>query len=210
MYHAVRDSRHRTYILHANLSLCDGIGVVIAGRVHGIHIPRFNGPVLMEQCCAYGLYRGWRHYFYGGKPGVVPALIDRFRARFPAIKIAGWYSPPFRAAGELESATVLEDIQRSEPDIVWVGLGLLKQERWITDHIGRLLAPWFVGVGAAFDFHAGTACWAPSWVQRAGFEWLYRLLHEPRMLIRNVRSFVFMGQAIVQGTACRIGAQKVL
>lgn len=196
MYFALRRRDHAEYIRQARFSLCDGMGVVIAGAAHGCRIPRFNGPVLMEKCCSYGVSRGWRHFFYGGKPGVAELLAQKLTQRFPGLIVAGMHTPPFRSGAFREDPEVIETIQRARPDILWVGLGLLKQERWIATHMASLRVPWFVGVGAAFDFHAETARWAPNWIQNIGFEWLYRLLHEPRMLSRNARSFVFLGQAL--------------
>ncbi len=196
MYFALRRPEHADYIRRVRFSLCDGMGIVIAGLASGCRVPRFNGPVLMEKCCEYGVSRGWRHFFYGGKPGVAEILAQRLKQRFPGLIVAGFHTPPFRPTSVPEDAEVLENIQQAGPDILWVGLGLLKQEQWIAKHISMLRVPWFVGVGAAFDFHAGTAHWAPRWIQRIGFEWLYRLCHEPRMLPRNARSFVFLGQAL--------------
>lgn len=198
MYFALRRPRHAEYIRQSRFSLCDGMGVVIAGRAHGRRIPRFNGPVLMEQCCAHGLSRGWRHFFYGGGPGVASLLSQKLQQRFPGLIVAGVHSPPFRIGPFQEDDSVLDAMQRARPDIVWVGLGLLKQESWIATNSARLQVPWFVGVGAAFDFHAGTARWAPRWIQHIGAEWLYRLCFEPRMFSRNVRSFVFLKQALCQ------------
>ena len=87
---------------------------------------------------------------------------------------------------------MLREINAAKPDIIWVGLGLLKQESWIAKYKDRLDAPWLIGVGAAFDYHAGTARWAPPWIRRIGMEWLYRVFFEPRMLVRNYRSAKFM------------------
>jgi N-acetylglucosaminyldiphosphoundecaprenol N-acetyl-beta-D-mannosaminyltransferase len=196
MYFALRRPDFAEYLRKARFSLCDGMGVVIAGLARGHRIPRFNGPVLMERCCEYGVSRGWRHFFYGGRPGVGNLLAEKLSERFPGLIVAGVYSPPFRATPFEEDSSVLETIQQTRPDIIWVGLGILKQEQWIAAHLSKLNVPWFVGVGAAFDFHAGTAAWAPRWVRSIGFEWLYRLCHEPRMFPRDARSFAFLGHAL--------------
>jgi N-acetylglucosaminyldiphosphoundecaprenol N-acetyl-beta-D-mannosaminyltransferase len=199
LYFALRRPEHANYIRQARFSLCDGMGVVLAGSALGCRIPRFSGPVLMEKACEYGVSRGWRHFFYGGKPGVAELLAEKLSQRFPGLIVAGVKTPPFRTTPFDEDAAVLDTIQVTRPDILWIGLGLLKQEQWIASHVSKLRVPWFVGVGAAFDFHAGTAAWAPRWVQRVGLEWLYRVCHEPRMFPRDVRSLVFLGQAL--GTA---------
>lgn len=203
MYFALRRPEHAEYIRRVRFSLCDGIGVVIAGLAQGCRIPRFNGPVLMEQCCAYGIPLGWRHFFYGGKPGVASLLAEKLSERFPGLIVAGIHTPRFWTGPFQEDGVVLKAIQEARPDILWVGLGLLKQEQWIATHISKLRVPWLVGVGAAFDFHAGTARWAPRWIQHIGFEWLYRLCHEPRMLARNWRSFIFLSQALASASARR-------
>jgi N-acetylglucosaminyldiphosphoundecaprenol N-acetyl-beta-D-mannosaminyltransferase len=200
MYYAVRQEEHLEYIRKASFSVCDGMGVVIAGFLNGRRIVRLNGPVLMEKCCEYGIDRGWRHFFYGGKPGVPEMLRDKLTRRFPGLITAGLYSPPFRAAGCKEDSSIVERINEARPDILWVGLGLLKQERWIARHIGEIRAPWMVGVGAAFDYHAGTAKWAPPLIRAIGFEWLYRLAHEPRMFKRVARSFGFLFRAAVEAS----------
>lgn len=196
MYFALRRTEHAEYVRRADISACDGIGVAIAGVAFGLRIPRLNGPVLMEECCRYGVSRGWRHFFYGGKPGVAGRLATNLGGRFPGLIVAGAHTPPFRTLGSREDPAVLKAMQQTCPDILWVGLGLLKQEAWIAAHMPELRVPWFAGVGAAFDYHAGTAHWAPRWIQKCGMEWLYRLCHEPRMLVRNGRSFVFLGQAL--------------
>jgi N-acetylglucosaminyldiphosphoundecaprenol N-acetyl-beta-D-mannosaminyltransferase len=197
MYHARRIPHHLRYIEGARFSLCDGMGVVIAGRFGGARIPRLNGPVLLLKACEYGVPRRWRHCFYGGREGVADALSERLSAQFPGLVAAGTFCPPFRPLTPEEDDAIVRRINASRPDIVWVGLGLLKQEQWIADHIHRIDAPWLIGVGAAFDYHTGQARWAPRWIRAIGLEWLYRLCHEPRMFVRNVRSFAFMIEAIV-------------
>ena len=107
------------------------------------------------------------------------------RARFPTLEVAGTYAPPFRALTDEEEAEVARRIEGSQADIVWVGLSTPKQERWMAAHVGRVAAPVLIGVGAAFDFHAGLKAQAPRWLQRSGFEWLFRLATEPRRLWRR-------------------------
>lgn len=196
MYHALRHQSHYQYICKSFFSFCDGVGVVIAGAFQGKKITRFNGPVFMRRCCEYGAKHGWRHFFCGGKEGVAKLLSEKLTESIPGIITAGTFCPPFRAMTNEEEEEMISIINESKPDFLWVGLGLLKQESWISKHIEKLEVPWIVGVGAAFDFHAGTARWAPKWIQKIGFEWLYRLCFEPRMLKRNYYSFVFLFQAL--------------
>ena len=198
MYFALRTPEHAEYIRQSRYSLCDGVGVVLGGLVAGKRLSRFNGPALLEHCCAHGLRSGWRHFFYGGTPGLAERLSSRLRERFPGMIVAGTYTPPFRSIGTAEEGSVLTYIESTRPDILWVGLGMPKQERWIADHLEKLNIPWCIGVGAAFDFLGGTANWAPRWIRNIGLEWLYRLFHEPRMLPRVARSFVFLGQAVAR------------
>ncbi|HXD06935.1 MAG TPA: WecB/TagA/CpsF family glycosyltransferase [Burkholderiaceae bacterium] len=200
MYHGLRDELHGRHIREADMSLCDGVGVIVAGWTWGHRITRYNGPVLQLQACEYGQPRGWRHFFYGGKPGVADEMARRLKERFPDLQICGTYCPPFQPLGAAEDAEVVERINASRPDIVWVGLGLVKQERWIQQHLGRVRAPWMVGVGAAFDYHAGTVPWAPPVLRKLGLEWLFRLVLQPRLRARRYWwSFVYVVQASTQG-----------
>lgn len=200
MYHAERDQSHFDYIKHSNHSLCDGIGVCIAGYTWGVNVPRRNGPILMLKACEYGASRGWKHYFYGGKEGVADLLEQKLKEKFPTLNVVGKYCPPFRDLTEDEIAFVVSDIEQAKPDIVWVGLGLLKQEAWIAEWRNRVDVPWMIGVGAAFDYHAGTVSWAPAWIQAIGMEWLYRLIIQPKLRIkRYVWSFQFMFKSMFDG-----------
>ena len=192
IYHATRIPTHFDYINNARFSCCDGIGVVLAGKMLGYDIPRLYGPDLMLKCCEYGIDRKWRHFFYGGKRGVPELLSKRLTEKFPGLITAGTYSPPFRQLTPEEDKSIINQINKASPDILWVGLGLLKQERWIAEHLGKINVPWMIGVGAAFDFHAGTTRRAPAFFRNIGAEWLYRLAFEPRMLKRNFYSFPFL------------------
>lgn len=197
MYHAMRIPEHRRYIEDSNYSLCDGIGVVIAGFAWGETVPRRNGPVLMLKACEYGLDKGWRHFFYGGKEGVPELLEEKLKEKFPGLNVVGKYSPPFRELNDAEKQSVIQQIRSAKPDIVWVGLGLLKQESWIASVRHEVGAPWMVGVGAAFDYHAGTVPWAPKWMQAIGMEWLYRTVIQPKLRIkRYIWSFQFVFESI--------------
>jgi N-acetylglucosaminyldiphosphoundecaprenol N-acetyl-beta-D-mannosaminyltransferase len=125
-------------------------------------------------------------YLYGGRnQGALVQLALNLRQRYPGVKIVGGYSPPFRALTDEETDRVIDDINGCGADVVWVGIGQPKQERWMADVRDRLETPVLVGVGAAFDFHAGLVPQAPDWMQRMGLEWLFRLAHEPRRLWRR-------------------------
>jgi N-acetylglucosaminyldiphosphoundecaprenol N-acetyl-beta-D-mannosaminyltransferase len=147
---------------------------------------RVYGPDLMAAFCARAAKSGTPIYLYGGRsPAALAALEQRLRERFPGLRIAGGFSPPFRELDEREEARVVEEIDRSGASVVWVGTGQPKQEKWMLRMRPRLRAPLLVGVGAAFDFHAGLVSQAPRWMQRAGLEWAYRLSREPRRLWRR-------------------------
>jgi N-acetylglucosaminyldiphosphoundecaprenol N-acetyl-beta-D-mannosaminyltransferase len=128
--------------------------------------------------------QGGRHYFFGGAPGVAKAAAARLKALAPKMTVAGAEAPPFRPLSAAEEKALLARIKRLKVDVLWVGLGAPKQERWMAAMQGRLPAT-MVGVGAAFDYYAGTVAEAPRWVQRAGLEWAYRLKEEPRRLWRR-------------------------
>jgi N-acetylglucosaminyldiphosphoundecaprenol N-acetyl-beta-D-mannosaminyltransferase len=190
LFYAIRIPSHRQYINNANFSCCDGIGVVLAGKMLGYRIPRLHGPDLMLKCCEYGVERKWRHFFYGGKKGVPELMGEKLTKEFPGLITAGTFSPPFRPLTQKEDEEIIERINKVSPDIVWVGLGLLKQESWVAQHLKKINVPWMIAVGAAFDFHAGTIKRAPKFFRNIGLEWLYRMAFEPRMLKRNLYSFL--------------------
>ena len=188
LYYALRDPAHFEYIQDSDFSCCDGIAVRIAGKILGIDIPRLHGPDLMASCCRYGVEKGWRHLFYGGKEGVPELLQTKMEALYPGTIIADTYSPPFRPLTPEEDREIVDRINQANADILWVGLGLPKQEQWIAAHREQINTPWMIGVGAAFDFLAGTIKRAPRFYRKMGLEWLYRLAFEPRMFIRNINS----------------------
>jgi N-acetylglucosaminyldiphosphoundecaprenol N-acetyl-beta-D-mannosaminyltransferase len=170
----------------SGLTTPDGMPLVWAGRRAGMaHMRRVYGPDLMLAVCKLAAERGWSSYFYGAADGVPELLAQRLADRFPGLKVAGTLSPPFRPLTPEEDAEVVERINAAAPDLLWVGLSTPKQERWMAAYLGRLRVPVMVGVGAAFDMHAGLLPQAPGWMQASGLEWLYRLYREPRRLWRR-------------------------
>ncbi len=173
----------------SGLTTPDGMPMVWAGhRAGAAWMDRVYGPDLMLAVLEEAAARGWSSFFYGGKEGVPELLAERLTARFPGLRVAGTYSPPFRPLTDEEDAALVERINATDADLVWVGLSTPKQERWMAAHVGRLTAPVLLGVGAAFDIHAGTLRQAPRWMQRSGLEWAYRLYREPRRLWRRYAS----------------------
>ncbi len=196
-----RKTRLRTALNTADITATDGMMLVRLCRLLGAaHAERVYGPDVMLELCRRSPHGGYRHFFYGGAPGVGEALAARLREQFPGLAIAGTYSPPFRPLSESELEEDIRLINDSRADVVWVGLGTPKQELWIADNRRRLLAPLLLGVGAAFDFHAGSVRQAPKWVRSAGGEWLFRLCTEPRRLWRrySIQLVQFLGLFTLQ------------
>jgi N-acetylglucosaminyldiphosphoundecaprenol N-acetyl-beta-D-mannosaminyltransferase len=188
--HGVMESQRDADLLRihqeAGLVTPDGMPLVWLGHRAGFSsMARVYGPDLMLALCDASQAAGWRHFLYGGTDEVLTLLQARLQARFPLLHIAGTYAPPFRPLTAEEDDQVVERINASGANIVWVGLGTPKQEHWMASHVYRLTAAAIVGVGAAFDFHAGVKRQAPRWMQRSGLEWCFRLATEPRRLWRR-------------------------
>ena len=177
----------RAAVLGADFTVPDGQPLVWALRLLGHALPsRVYGPSLMELACERAARTGSRFYLYGGRDDAALARLTReLRLRHPGLQIVGGYAPPFRPLTADEEEAVAADINRSRADVVWVGIGVPKQEKWMARMRSRLDAPVLVGVGAAFDFHAGLIPQAPAWLQRWGMEWAFRLMQEPKRLWRR-------------------------
>jgi N-acetylglucosaminyldiphosphoundecaprenol N-acetyl-beta-D-mannosaminyltransferase len=184
---AREDAGARAAVLGATLAVPDGQPLVWALRALGNgSATRVYGPDLMANACARAAADGTPIFLYGGRtPDALQQLQRRLRTRFDGLRIAGVYWPPFRELSGEEQDAVVELINSAGAAIVWVGTGQPKQEKWMLRMRPRLDAPLLVGVGAAFDFHAGLVAQAPRWMQRAGLEWSYRLAREPRRLWRR-------------------------
>jgi len=183
---ARKDPAFRKIQDSADLSLPDGMPLVWIGRLNGHPLRRrVYGPDLFLDFCRKTEGKGYSHFFYGGASGVGEQLVDEMSRRFPGTKIAGIYSPPFRELSQQEDALVVEKINQTVPDVLWVGLGCPKQERWIYEHRNRLRVPVIAGIGYAFDICSGRARQAPRWMREHGLEWLFRLCTEPRRLWRR-------------------------
>jgi N-acetylglucosaminyldiphosphoundecaprenol N-acetyl-beta-D-mannosaminyltransferase len=162
----------------------DGMPLVWYLRHHGFpQAQRVCGPDLMPAVMNAFQGLGYRHYLYGASERTLQALMKELKNRFPGIKIVGAYSPPYRGLAPREAAQIDRMINDTAPDIVWVGLGAPKQDRWMAEHRATLNAPVLIGVGAAFDMVGGTIPRAPEIMQRAGLEWIFRIALEPRRLL---------------------------
>ena len=181
------DAELRAALLASSLNVPDGQPLVWAMNALGCSLTdRVYGPELMARACERAASTSRRFYLYGGRDqGALAQLGLNLRQRFPGVRIVGGCSPPFRPLTGEEQAAITAEINESEADVVWVGIGVPKQEKWMATMRPQLEAPVLIGVGAAFDFHAGLVPQAPPWLQSAGLEWAYRLAHEPRRLWRR-------------------------
>jgi N-acetylglucosaminyldiphosphoundecaprenol N-acetyl-beta-D-mannosaminyltransferase len=185
--HGIMEARHhadfKRALRDADLVVPDGMPLVCIGRLRGHFLRRrVYGPELMLSFCRATAPVGCRHFLYGGEAGVPEQLAEFLKKSCTGICIAGAYSPPFRPATPDEDAAITETINRAAPDVLWIGLGTPKQEKWMHQHRELLRVPVVVGVGAAFDFLSARKKQAPIWMREHGLEWLFRLLQEPRRL----------------------------
>ena len=184
---AGEDPELRSALDGASINVPDGQPLVWAINALGHSLTgRVYGPELMWRASAHAASTGTRFYLYGGRnQGALVQLALNLRQNHPGVQIVGGYSPPHRPLTGEEEDAIVDEINRSRADVVWVGIGVPKQEKWMARMRDRLDAPLLIGVGAAFDFHAGLVPQAPFWLQEAGLEWAYRLGHEPRRLWRR-------------------------
>lgn len=184
---SAEDAELRSALLGSSLNLPDGQPLVWAMSALGHPLDdRVYGPELMARSCARSAKSGQRLYLYGGRnQGALVQLTLNLRQRYPGARIVGGYSPPHRPLTRGERDAVVHQINASRADVVWCGIGVPKQEKWMAQLRSELRAPVLIGVGAAFDFHAGLVPQAPPWMQELGLEWAYRLAHEPRRLWRR-------------------------
>ena len=192
---AYRDPQYRKVQNSAAMNIPDGKPLSIVQCMGGEkEAGRVPGPDLMPELFLLSEEKGYRHYFYGSTQETLDALKKKLSERYPKMIVAGMYSPPFRPMTEEEDREAVERINAAKPDFIWVGLGAPKQEKWMAAHDGRVCGL-MLGVGAGFDFHAGTVKRAPKWMQEICMEWLYRIGQDPkRLMIRYLDtnfSFVF-------------------
>ncbi len=184
---AQNDPELKRILNEALLTTPDGMPLVWMGRLQGHRsIRRVYGPDLLLNLCSHSSSAEFSHFFFGGKPGVVEELVRNLKKQFPALRIAGTYTPPFRPLSEDERQTLQELAREAKPDFFWVGIGMPRQEKFMFEYLPILAeAKIFIGIGAAFDFLAGRVRQAPRWMMRLGLEWLFRLCQEPKRLWRR-------------------------
>lgn len=177
-----KDEEYRNIQNSAFLALPDGSPLSLVQRLRGYRMAeQVAGPDLMAELWKATENTEISHYFYGSTPETIEALEKNLKKEYPGIKIAGMEAPPFRPLTEVEDAEAVARINQSGAAIVWVGLGAPKQEKWMYEHRGKVNAL-MLGVGAGFDFHAGTVKRAPAWMRKHYLEWLYRLIQDPKRL----------------------------
>jgi len=171
---------------HAGMVTPDGMPVALLAKWQSNEaIERVYGPDLMFDLHQHGLGTGFSHYYLGGAEGVAQQVANTFEVRFPGLKVAGTYTPPFRELTADEEAAMINTINEANPDVLWVALGSPRQDYWMARYRSRLNARVVIAVGAAFDFHTGRIRQAPRWMQKLALEWLFRLIVEPRRLWRR-------------------------
>lgn len=182
----------------AEVVLPDGMPIVWLGRLQGKQVERCCGPDTMLALMDSSREHEFSHFFYGGESAVVEELAASLAEKYPGLKVAGIYSPPFRPLSRDEIEATAQMINDSGADYVWVGLGSPKQDTWLAEFRPLLEAPVLLAVGAAFDFHSGRKKRAPRWAQRSGCEWLFRLAAEPRRLAwRYLATSLRFGQLLI-------------
>lgn len=185
----------------AVIAIPDGGPLSTVGRKRGYkNMARTTGPSYMEEIFKISAAKGYRHYFYGSTEETLEKLYQKLTDSYPNIQIVGMYSPPFRPLTSEEDNAIVERINMTKPDFIWVGLGAPKQENWMADHQGRVKG-FMIGVGAGFDYFAENISRAPKWMQKLNLEWSYRLMQEPKRLFRrywhsNTR---FIWHAMIRG-----------
>lgn len=186
LWEAHRDRNVRKVLNSADLWIPDGIAPVMVARLKGIRrMARIPGAKLMDGFLELANRKGYRSFFYGDTDQTLAGLKERLERKYPGHHICGMYSPPFRPLSPREDDKIVQMINDASPDVVWVGLGMPKQDRWIFEHKDKLNAPVAIGVGAAFRFHAGVVRRVPDVVGDLGLEWLWRFAMEPKKLWRR-------------------------
>lgn len=196
--HGVVESQHDPELKRIHnrslLSTPDGMPMVWVGRQRGqSNMGRVYGPELMLEVSKESLARGLTHYYFGGAEGVAETLKLKLQERFGGLEVLGTFCPPFRPLNEEEEEAFVAEIQKARPHFLWIGLSTPKQERFMDQFLREhpdLTKDWdhsliLLGVGAAFDFHTGRVRQAPRFIQRSGFEWLFRLCCDPKRLLKR-------------------------
>lgn len=182
---AYEDLEYRAIQNGGIMAVPDGGPLSTVARKRGYQeMERTTGPSYMEEIFKISANKGYRHYFYGSTNDTLKTLHQKLEEKYPSIQIVGMHSPPFRPLTEEENQDIIQRINETKPDFVWVGLGAPKQEKWMADHQGEVEG-FMVGVGAGFDYFAENIARAPQWMQRWNLEWAYRLMQDPKRLFKR-------------------------
>jgi N-acetylglucosaminyldiphosphoundecaprenol N-acetyl-beta-D-mannosaminyltransferase len=185
----------------ADISGADSMPFVYWSRlVTGQKCDRLYAPEIILNLCQTAVKEGYRLYLYGGAAGIPEKMQQSLQDKFPGLEIVGAYSPPFRALTPEEDAKICHDINQTKPDFIIVGLGSPKQDKWIQDHLRSIPGTVMISSGAAFDFFSNTITQAPYWIQRSGFEWLFRLTQDPKRLWKRytLYNLIFIWNFLLQ------------
>ena len=203
---AQTDPAFRSILNQAFLNTPDGMPMVWIGRMAGFSdMQRVYGPDLLLEVCKASQWTRWKHFFYGGGPGTANELATVLQAKFPRLQVVGTHTPPFRPLTDAEFEQLQAQVAAAQPDIIWVGLSTPKQELFMSSTLARLDVPVMIGIGAAFDLISGKVRQSPRWIQHSGFEWLYRLIQEPRRLWKRYlkNNPLFVWRYFLQRTGLR-------
>jgi N-acetylglucosaminyldiphosphoundecaprenol N-acetyl-beta-D-mannosaminyltransferase len=206
---AQRDPEMRAALLASSLTVPDGMPLVWAVNLLGESLPhRVYGPELMRRYTGRCAEKGHRVWLYGGRDqGSLAQLALNLRRDNPGLQIVGGYSPPFRDLEPHEEDELVARINADRPDVLWVGTGVPRQEKWMARIRERLDVPVMSAVGAAFDFHAGRISQAPPWMQDRGLEWTYRIAQEPRRLLPR---YLYYNPAFLASFSRQLVREKLL
>ena len=183
------------------MAIPDGGPLSSVGRKRGFSgMKRTTGPDYMKEILKLSNEEGYRHFFYGSTEETLRKLQRTLKRSYPNVQVAGRFSPPFRTLSSKEDEEIVNMINASNADFVWIGLGAPKQECWMAEHQGKIKG-FMIGVGAAFDYEAGNIDRAPMWMQKANLEWLYRFLQEPKRLFKRYfyTNTKFIWNAVIRG-----------
>lgn len=187
-----RNKNFQEIINSSDLFVPDGISLIWIARLRSFSLKkRVSGNDLMLEFFKLANERGYKNYFYGDTEDTLQQLAKKLLMNFPNLKISGFYSPPFHSLTKREDEEIIQKINQAKPDVLWVGLGLPKQEIWIFEHRDELTVPVVIGVGAAFKFLSGKVKRPPNWIGDLGFEWLWRFFQEPKRVWRRVLDIPF-------------------
>lgn len=211
---ARKDKALKKLLNEADLVLADGMSIVWGGRWIGSTIPeRITGPDLMEALCAEAARKKYRIFLLGNTDDTLEKLSSALSAKFPELRIAGTYSPPFcDRLAELETDKILDLLRELQPDILFVSMSAPKQEKWIAENLQNIPVTLNIGVGAAFDFISEKIPRAPLWIQRSGLEWAHRLYCEPRRLWKRylLGNFIFLTLLLKDALLLKIRPKRKL